>query len=309
LTRTADSLPWRIATRESPLALWQANFIADELRRVCPLRSVELVLLTTQGDRNRSDSLKQIGGEGLFTREVQRAVLEGQADLAVHSLKDLPTAATAGLVLACVPPRAPRFDALVFPAGHPGDFNSLPQGARIGTGSPRRRSQLLRMRPDLQLLEIRGNIDTRLKKVDGGDFDAIILAEAGLRRLGLHERISQVLSPPVMYPAVGQAALGVECRDADTELRTVLRKLTDPRTEAEVLAERACLDRLRAGCHAPVGVLSEVSEDSLAFSAVVLSPDGKQYFQASMTGSVKEPAAIGISAAEELIRQGADAVL
>jgi hydroxymethylbilane synthase len=165
------------------------------------------------------------------------------------------------------------------------------------------------MRPDLQLLEIRGNIDTRLKKVDGGDFDAIILAEAGLRRLGLHERISQVLSPPVMYPAVGQAALGVECRDADTELRTVLRKLTDPRTEAEVLAERACLDRLRAGCHAPVGVLSEVSEDSLAFSAVVLSPDGKQYFQASMTGSVKEPAAIGISAAEELIRQGADAVL
>jgi hydroxymethylbilane synthase len=309
LTRNAAPRPWRIATRESPLALWQANFVADELRRACPDQTVELVLLTTQGDRNRTDALQQIGGEGLFTREVQRAVLEQQADLAVHSLKDLPTAPTDGLVLACVPQRAPRFDALILQKGRTGDFKSLPQNARLGTGSPRRRSQLLRTRPDLELLEIRGNIDTRLKKLDAGDFDAILLAEAGLRRLNLQDRISQILSPPLMYPAVGQAALGIECREADDELRELLGNLTDARAQAEVLAERACLDRLRAGCHAPVGVLSNLADESLTLDAVVLSPDGTQFFHATVTGNSKKPTAIGTAVAEELIRLGADAVL
>ncbi len=182
---------------------------------------VEIVEVSTTGDRDRFSALSQMGGQGVFTREVQNAVLEGRADLAVHSLKDLPTQPTEGLALAGVPQREQRFDALILPKGKNGTLADLPTGAKVGTGSLRRRAQLLHQRPDLKLEEVRGNVETRLRKVDDGEYDAILLAEAGLRRLGWADRISAVLSPPLVYPAVGQAALGLECR-ADDENTTQL---------------------------------------------------------------------------------------
>lgn len=314
----------RIATRESQLALWQANYVADEIRRVAPGCTVELVPMTTIGDRDLKSSLPSMGGQGVFTKEVQRAVLEGHADIAVHSLKDLPTEFTEGLALAGIPVRAPRLDALVLPNGQPGTLDDLPLGAKIGTSSPRRRSQLLRARPDLQLFEIRGNVETRLSKVDRGEFDATILAEAGLRRINLAHRISSLLAPPLMFPAVGQAALGIECRVDDETCRQILEKITDPVTKAEALAERACLRTLRAGCHAPVGTFSTVSgstesgsavsgapesEQTLTLEVVVLDQLGTQYFSATASGTLSEAEEIGIRVAHELISQGASSVL
>lgn len=299
----------RIATRESQLALWQANYVASEIRRVAHEMAVELAPMSTIGDRNRVDALQTMGGQGVFTREVQRAVLDKSADMAVHSLKDLPTVATAGLELAGIPPRAPRFDALVLPHGRIGNLEELPKGARLGTGSPRRQSQIRRMRPDLELMEIRGNVETRIGKVDAGEYDATILAEAGLRRLGLHERISQVLAPPLFFPAVGQAALGIECRSDDAELIEILSRLTDPLTSIEVRAERSCLATLKAGCHAPVGLVATIVGDRLSLEVLVLSLDGYQCFRCLVEGTIDAPEALGAQAAEELIQQGAQAVL
>jgi len=299
----------RIATRESRLALWQANYVADELARIALAVTFELVPMSTLGDRNRVDALQAIGGQGLFTREVQRAVLDRQADLAVHSLKDLPTVPTPGLLLAGIPTRAPRFDALILPQGEVGGYETLPLGARVGTGSPRRRSQLLRDRPDLVLLDVRGNVETRLAKLDAGEYDALILAEAGLRRLQLQERITQILAPPILYPAVGQAALGIECREDDHELIQILEQFTDPLTSTEVRAERACLATLQAGCHAPVGLLATLSNDQLMLEVFVLSLDGKQCFQVKVNGSASSPEELGQQAARELIQQGAAALL
>jgi hydroxymethylbilane synthase len=306
---TSERRIFRIATRESQLALWQANYVAEEIRRLSPEFEVLLVPMTTSGDRDLTSSLPQMGGQGVFTREVQKAVLDGQADLAVHSLKDLPTEDSPGLVLAAVPPRAPRFDALVLPHGQTGTLQDLPTGAKIGTSSPRRKSQLLRVRPDLQLEEIRGNVETRLRKVDNGEFAATILAEAGLRRLGLEGRISSLLTPPVMYPAVGQAALGIECRANDAECREVLSRLIDPTTFAEVQAERTTLRTLRAGCHAPVGCITSVSGEILTLEAVVLSLDGTQIYEAKVSGSLTDAEKLGAQAAEDLVKSGASSVL
>ncbi len=319
---TVTAPPLRIATRASQLALWQANHIADRLRGLAPERTIELVHVTTSGDRDQTGALASFGGVGVFTREVQRAVLDGRADLAVHSLKDLPTEPVDGLVLAAVPERAPRFDALILPSGdrdsppaesHRGDSKPLIAAmsakARIGTGSLRRQAQLRHLRPDLELLEIRGNVDTRLRKLDEGAYDAIILAEAGLRRLGLDARISGLLAPPVLYPSVGQGALGIECRASDDATRAILARLTDATTHAAVLAERALLAELRAGCHAPLGVSTTVSEGSLTLEGVVLSPDGTQRLLAKSAGDARDPELIGRAVAEELRRQGAGALI
>ena len=300
----------RIATRSSPLALWQANHVARLLGDAAPDVTVEIVHVSTLGDRDRVESLAQFGGQGVFTREVQKVVLDQQADLAVHSLKDLPTEATEGLSLAGVPSRAPRFDALVLPEGQQlAALEDLPPGARIGTGSPRRQAQLLYARPDLQLLEIRGNVETRLRKLDDGEFDAIVLAEAGLSRLEWANRITLTLEPPLMYPAVGQAALGIECRDDDLETIAILNRISEPGTHAEVTAERSCLATLRAGCHAPVGVLSRRVDDLLELEGVVLSPDGKQRFFSQVSGPKSAALELGRQLAEALLAAGADVVL
>jgi hydroxymethylbilane synthase len=302
---------WRIATRKSALALWQANHVADRLRMLPSGPAVELVLIVTSGDQNQTDALRQFGGTGVFTREVQKAVLDGRADFAVHSLKDLPTQSADGLSLACVPERAPRCDALLLPAGAPAatSLADLPANARIGTGSPRRQAQLRYHRSDLDISEIRGNVDTRLRKLDEGDYDAILLAEAGLRRLGLHQRISLLLQPPLFFPAVSQGALGIETRTDDTEAHTLLSSLTCARTHAEVIAERALLRTLRAGCHAPLGVWAEISDQTLTLTSVLLSHDGTTRLEQSVSGSSDDPEHIGVSLAEKLFEAGASVLL
>lgn len=301
----------RIATRASRLALWQAEHIAALLRAAAPETPVELVHVSTSGDRDQIGALRSFGGVGVFTREVQRAVLDGRADLAVHSLKDLPTESAAGLVLAAVPERETTSDALVLPAAIAKAPSQalMPQHARVGTGSLRRQAQLLNSRPDLKLLEVRGNVETRIAKLDAGEYDVLVLALAGLRRLGLAGRMSQELTPPMMYPAVGQGALGLECREGDAELRSLLAQIEDPAARQRVMAERALLAQLRAGCHAPVGAATRIESNQLHLEAVVLSPDGRQRLVAA---SQSDPAAaeqLGREVAEKLLQQGAAALI
>jgi len=285
--------------------------MADRLRGLPEAPVVELVPIVTSGDANQTDALRQFGGTGVFTREVQRAVLDLRADLAVHSLKDLPTQSADGLILGCVPERAPRCDALLLPsnAEEISSLMDLPANARVGTGSPRRQAQLLHHRPDLQLLEIRGNVDTRLRKLDEGQYDAIILAEAGLRRLGLESRISLLLQPPILFPAVSQGALGIECRDDDQETQQLLSALTCSITHAEALAERSLLRTLRAGCHAPLGVWCEIADSKLTLTGVLLSLDGVTRIEQSAEGTLDFPEAVGVAVADHLLAAGGEILL
>jgi hydroxymethylbilane synthase len=316
--------------------MWQAEHVRDLLKSAAPEREVEIVPLSTIGDRDKTKALTRLGGAGgtgVFTREIQAAVLDNRADVAVHSLKDLPTESVEGLSLAAVPERGAMFDVLVLPEkavgrGHgaerlqaeesedqqrqPTAYSLLPTGARVGSGSPRRRAQMLHHRPDLQFIEARGNVETRLRKLDSGEFDALVLAEAGLTRLGLASRISVPLRPPLLLPAVGQGALGIECRTDDAATRDVLSRLRHLGTWHAVLAERKVLSSLRAGCHAPLGVWSRVIDGQLHLSAVVLSQDGVQRFEsehAAMVRSDNEALELGRAVADKLAVQGAAALL
>lgn len=299
LPYSAAAAPIRLGTRGSALARWQAEWVAGQLseRGI----AVQLTLITTQGDIS-TQPLGAIGGQGLFTKEIQRALLDGRIDLAVHSLKDLPTEPVPGLVLAAVPPRESNQDVLVCRAA---SLDELPAGARVGTGSLRRRAQLLHYRPDLLLEDIRGNVETRLKKLDEGQFEGVVLAQAGLRRLGLEDRITQVLPLQLMLPAVGQGALGIETRAGESELHAALQPLDDPATHAAVLAERSLLAALRAGCLAPVGAWARLEDGQLRLDAVVLSPDGRSRLAASVAGPGDRPVELGAQAADQLIAQGA----
>jgi hydroxymethylbilane synthase len=305
--------PLRIATRASALALWQAEHVAQLLREVSIGRAIELVHVSTQGDRDQREPLSEMGGVGVFTREVQRAVLDNDADIAVHSLKDLPTKSAEGLVLAGVPERASVFDALILPQGKPAlmSWEALPPGAKVGTGSLRRQAQVRHHRPDLVLAEVRGNVPTRLEKLDRGEYDAIILAQAGLDRLDLSDRISLPLGPPEMYPAVGQGALGIECREDDAETIRLLAEISDAIAFASIQAERALLSELEAGCHAPLGALSTAfaEERRLHLDAVVLDPQGTKRLAASRTGSLDDPVSLGHALAGELRTLGADELM
>jgi hydroxymethylbilane synthase len=264
--------------------------------------AVDLVLITTQGDV-KTGPLGQIGGQGLFTKEIQRALLDDKIDLAVHSLKDLPTEEVAGLAIAAVPPRESTADVLVSPTAH--SVAELPPEAHVGTGSLRRKAQLLHMRPDLNITDIRGNVETRLKKLDDGEFDAIVLAEAGLKRLGFVERIKSVIPREQMLPAIGQGALALETRAEDRATREVLAPLDDFETHQSVIAERALLAALRAGCLAPVGAYGRIEGGRLALDAVVLSPDGRQRLVASGSTETAAAAALGEQLAAKLLEQGA----
>lgn len=301
----------RIATRSSNLALWQANYIADLIRNADATATVELVHVSTAGDRDQTERLRDMGSFGVFTREVQNAVLDGRADVAVHSLKDLPTDAVPGLVLAATPPRGLTADALVLPQGSSLEpkLQALPQGAKVGTGSPRRQAQLRYLRPDLVLEEVRGNVETRLRKLDEGQYDALVLAAAGLTRLGLGHRISCELAPPDMFPAVSQGAVGVECRADDHAVRRLLALITDQPTLAAATAERSLLNTLRAGCHAPLGVATTLRDDSIQLEAVILPHDGSHRWMASATAGKGEAVSLGQKVAEMLLAQGAGQVL
>jgi hydroxymethylbilane synthase len=299
--------PLRIGTRGSPLALWQARHIADRLRAVVPGFTVELVEIQTAGDTSQVAPLVQLGGEGLFTKAIQDALLAGGADIAVHSLKDLPTFAVAGLLLAAVPPRGPTGDAFVSRKYR--SFAALPPGAVVASSSLRRKAQLLYRRPDLKIVNIRGNVETRLRKLTDENLDATILAEAGLVRLGLAEQITEILDPAWMLPAVGQGALGLECRADDIETRAVLARLDDPATHAAVLAERALLRGLGGGCQVPIGAAAIVTGTQLRLRAVVLAPDGSGRVEAEVTGPMAQGGALGEALAEELRQRGANELL
>ncbi|WP_425400972.1 hydroxymethylbilane synthase [Aeoliella sp.] len=291
----------RLGTRGSKLARWQADWTAARLTQLG--HQVEIVEITTTGDANQSHDLGAIGTVGLFTKEIQRALLADQVDLAVHSLKDLPTTPVEKLTLAAVPEREVVADALV--SGIARSIDELPQGARVGTGSLRRRSQLLRIRPDLQLLDVRGNVDTRLRKLDAGDYDALVLAAAGLTRLGLQERIAQQIPFDQMLPAPGQGALGIECRADDTETLARLAPLNDPTARAAVIAERTMLAYVEGGCLAAIGAHATVEKGELSLVARILSSDGTECLAAEQSGAVDDAVAIGKRVGEELLSLGA----
>lgn len=306
----------RVATRGSALALWQATHVAGLLRDRG--HDVSLVEITTRGDANQREPLSTLStsvdgtSTGLFTKEVQRAVLDGRADVAVHSLKDLPTEPVGGLTLAAVPTRAARHDVLVLPQDRPAvddaaGLGVLPPSARVGTGSLRREAQLRHTRPDLCVRGIRGNVDTRLAKLDAGDFDAIVLAAAGLERLGFDAWPTVPLRYPLLLPAVSQGALGLECRSDDAGTAAALANLDDPDARREVTAERHLLRSLRAGCHAPVGALTRVSAGRVSMTAVVLSADGR--VRVSAGGSGRTPEAAADRVLERLRGRGAELLL
>lgn len=290
----------RIGTRASPLARWQANWVAAELRRAGA--EVELVPIATSGDRDQGP-IGAIGTAGVFTKEIQRALLDGRIDLAVHSLKDLPTEPVPGLILTAVPRRAAPWDVLISSPGR--TLDDLPPQAVVGTSSLRRRAQLWHLRPDLDLRDIRGNVDTRLRKLRQGDFDALILALAGLERLGLADQASGVLGPPQLLPAVGQGALGLETRADDQPSRGQLEALNDPESFQAVAAERAMLAALRGGCLAPVAAWARIESGRLVLSGRVLSHDGTQRLDASAASDPQQATALGHAVADQLLDQGA----
>jgi hydroxymethylbilane synthase len=300
-------LSLKVGTRGSPLALWQARYVADRLTPAVAPRPVELIHIQTEGDRDQSASLAQIGGRGVFTKEIERAVLDGRVDIAVHSLKDLPTQPVEGLVLAAVPERGPTGDAFVsISALH---FDDLPPGAGVATGSLRRRAQLLHRRPDLRLVDIRGNVETRLQKLRDGRFDAAVLAQAGLDRLGLISAATEILDDRWMLPAVGQGALGLQCRTDDTSTRNLLARLDDVSTRQAVEAERALLFHLGAGCQVPLGALARVDGATLTLRAAVLDVDGGRRIAGDQSGTATAAAAIGERLAARLRDEGAMSLL
>lgn len=297
----------RIGTRGSKLARWQAEWVAAELAKQDV--ETELIVLKTLGDV-KPGPIGNVGTQGVFTKEIQRALLDNQVDLAVHSLKDLPTDDTEGLQLAAIPPREKCSDALIAnPANGAQSIDDLRPGAIVATGSMRRRAQLLAYREDIQVCDLRGNVDTRLQKLTDDNLDAIILAEAGLRRLGLDAHITQVIPKEIMLPAVGQGALGLECRDDDTATAEVLAGLDHPKTHYALVAERSLLRSLRGGCLAPVGAWARLDGDDLQLDAVVLSKDGKQKVTAQGTAPLTQGEELGILIANQLIAQGADVLL
>ena len=297
----------RIGTRGSRLALWQANFVADRLRALAAPREVALVEIQTAGDQVRDRPLALIGGEGVFTKEIQRALLDGAADVAVHSLKDLPTLPVEGLTLAAVPPRGATGDVVVSVKYR--RFDDLPPGAVVATSSLRRRAQLLHRRADLRVVDIRGNVETRLRKLETDGLDATVLAQAGLERLGLSQAITEILDPEWMLPAVGQGALGLECRAGDAATLGLVGRLDDGPTRQAVVAERALLRALGGGCQVPLGAAAVVSDDRLTLRAAVLRPDGGRRIEGEVTGPPNEATALGQRLARELLAAGAEDLL
>ncbi len=296
----------RLGTRGSALALAQSGVVADRIAEAAGC-AVELVRIRTEGDVNRGP-LAAIGGTGVFVTAVRAALVDGTVDVIVHSYKDLPTAPAAGIELAAVPERESPFDALCARNGL--TLQELPAGSTVGTGSPRRAAQLRTHRPDLQVVPIRGNVDTRLRKVTDGELDAVVLAVAGLRRVGRDGAITQVLDAELMVPAPAQGALAVEIRDGlDAWFSGAIRALDDPATRAAVDAERVLLRDLEAGCSAPVGAFAQVDDGALVLRAVVVAVDGGDEFRMTRAGSVDRAAELGAAAAAELLAQGAGHLL
>jgi hydroxymethylbilane synthase len=296
-----------LATRGSKLALAQSEWVRDELCRLHPGLSVELLILKTTGDQVLDKALPQIEGKGLFTKEIEDALLDGRAQLAVHSLKDLPTELPAGLIVAAMPERADPRDVLV--CREAGGLDSLPAGALIGTCSPRRSAQLAHHRSDLRFQSLRGNVDTRLRKLVDENLDAIVLAGAGLTRLGLADRITEWLPIEISVPAAGQGIIGIEARPDDAGTLALLSVLNSPVSQVCARAERTTLAALGGGCQHPIGVLAQVAGDTCVIEGVVLGDTGSPYYRARVSGSTAEAELLGRRLAEELLLLGAAALL
>lgn len=296
-----------IGTRQSLLALWQSNHIASLLRKQYPDCQVTLKKIVTKGDRILDVPLAQIGGKGLFTKEIETELLDGTVDLAVHSLKDMPTVLPEGLCLTAITTRANVGDAFV--SNKYASFSELPQGAVLGTSSLRRKTQLLAVRPDLKIVDLRGNVDTRLRKLDEGQMDAIILAAAGLERLGHADRIREIIPTTVCLPAVGQGALAIECRSDNKEVRDMLAFLNDLPTKQATDAERAFLGLIEGGCQVPIGVHAEVENDNVKIEAVIASLDGSKVLRNNITGSAVNAADLGRKLGQQMLAEGGEQIL
>jgi hydroxymethylbilane synthase len=296
-----------IATRRSELALWQANHVAGLLRRRHAGLVVELLPLVTEGDRVLDRPLAQLGGKGLFLKELEAALLDGRADIAVHSMKDVPVLATAGLPVDTVLERANPFDALLGRAGQ--RLDELPAGARVGTSSLRRQCQLRALRPELEVADLRGNVNTRIRKLDEGQYEAIVLACAGLERLGLQDRISETLSPPTWLPAATQGTIGVQRRAGDDRAAALLAPLQHVETALRTRAERAVARRLQGSCQVPLAVYARVEAEELAVDALVGSPDGTEIVRSARRGAPEAADALAEAVATELLERGAGAII
>ena len=293
----------RIATRKSALAVWQAEHVAATLRDLAPVSAVELLLLSTRGDEILDKSLQAIGGKGLFIKELEVAMLDGRADIAVHSMKDVPADMPDGFCIAAVLERANPFDALV--TNNVKSLAELPQGALVGSSSLRRQSQLLALRPDLKIEPVRGNVNTRLRKLDDGEFDAIMLACAGLERLGMSARISEQLKPSDMLPASAQGVIGIECRSDRTELRELLATIEHAETKQTTLAERAVTERLQATCHSPLASFATIENDKLMLRSLAARTDGSDVIREEIAGAPQDAEALGFELAERMLALGA----
>ncbi len=298
----------RIATRKSPLALWQTHHVRETLLRFYPELQIDIVEMTTKGDKILDTPLAKIGGKGLFVKELENALLEDRADIAVHSMKDVPVELPEGLHLPVIMRREEPFDAFV--SNTYATLAALPEGAIVGTSSLRRQSQLLAHRPDLQIRSLRGNVGTRLSKLDNGDYDAIVLAAVGLKRLGLVERIREILDSTIMLPAIGQGAIGIECRQDDLETRQHIDNLNDPETQDCVIAERALNESLEGGCQVPIAGYAEIqSSENLTMRGLVGDIEGQHILRHNLQGARHLAAELGKSLAKVLLTQGAAQIL
>ncbi|THA10384.1 hydroxymethylbilane synthase [Rodentibacter pneumotropicus] len=297
----------KIATRQSPLALWQANFVKERLENIHPTLTVELVPMATKGDIILDTPLAKIGGKGLFVKELENALLEKRADIAVHSMKDVPMQFPEGLGLSVICKREDPRDAFV--SNNYVSFNDLPEGAIVGTSSLRRQCQLKQLRPDLDIRSLRGNVGTRLNKLDNGEYDAIILAAAGLIRLGMQARITSFIDVTTSLPASGQGAVGIECRTDDLLVQELLAPLADEETTVCVKAERAMNARLQGGCQVPIGGYAVLENNQIRLRALVGELDGSSIIRAEGKSVVEKAEELGVQIAEQLLAQGADSIL
>jgi len=302
-----------IGTRGSKLALWQAAWVKSELQKLNPDLKIELNKIKTTGDKILDVPLAKVGGKGLFVKEIEEALLGGEADLAVHSMKDVPTDFPKGLYLAVICKREDPRDAFISGVKgkefHINSFKELPKGATVGTSSLRRSCQLLNIRPDLKIEQLRGNLDTRLRKLDEGHFDAIILAAAGVKRLGWAERITEMLEPDISLPAIGQGAIGIECRVDDEFINKLISPLNHPETSVCVRAERACLKKLEGGCQVPIAAHAKLAEGKLVMDGLVGSVSGDKIIKSHIEGNPKDAESLGLKLAEDLLSKGAKEIL
>jgi hydroxymethylbilane synthase len=295
-----------IGTRGSKLALWQSNYIKGRLEEITGL-PVELMIIKTTGDKILDVPLAKVGGKGLFTKEIEVELLAGTVDLAVHSMKDVPTELPEGCIMAATPERVDPRDVMV--SGGRYDLDSLPRGARLGTSSLRRRSQVLALRPDLEIVDVRGNLDTRMRKAEEGEVDAVILASAGITRMGWADRITHYIEPAQMVPAVGQGAIGIEIRDDDPFMADVCAELCHDETFLCVTAERVVMRQLEGGCQVPIGAYARIEDGVLVMDAIVGSVDGETILRHSLEGSLKEPVVLAMRMVDALLGMGAAEIL